>query len=90
MTVSESVSVPNFVLKGVFEHALDMLKYDSEGRMQWTKGTLARDSSDRICNPNSASACSWCLWGALRVAGVEVAGDDPYPMDGMEMSIPAF
>ena len=31
----------------------------------WTKGWVARDKKDEICDANNKSACRWCAQGAI-------------------------
>lgn len=37
-----------------------------EGPFRWTKLTISRDERDYPCEPNSSSAVSFCLAGAIR------------------------
>jgi len=35
----------------------------------WTQDQMARDSADRVCDPDSKDAVCWCALGAIRAEG---------------------
>lgn len=45
-------------------------------RKRWTRDAFARDKQNKPCEPKSARAVCWCLYGGLEKVGI----GNPYPI----------
>lgn len=78
INLDSMISSPEFLTGGrtyrqVLEAARDLLS-DPE---RWTQGVFARDENGVQVRPKDASACKWCLLGAVAICSNDIGISPP-------------